>query len=188
MKKIPTIFDRNWQSDRKVNATLVVDFDFEGAIATEKIDGTNIRITMRSGTVVRIEKRRNPSKLQKQEGISEPWYMDADPYATADKWIFDAVKHTDLAQVPDGEWSAEAYGKNIQGNPLKMDKNQVFLFSLPSWRETISLTQVPHEFDALRSYLFTQKSSMHPDALMEGIVWHHPNGQMAKIKRKDFAQ
>ncbi|MEM6804678.1 MAG: hypothetical protein AAF696_24995, partial [Bacteroidota bacterium] len=96
MRKIPTIFDRNWDTDRKVNAKLAVDFDFEQAIATEKIDGTNIRITMRQGTVVRVEKRRNPNKAQKQQGIQEPWYVDAIESAKEDKWIYDAVKSTDL--------------------------------------------------------------------------------------------
>lgn len=40
MRKIKIIFDRNWETDRKVNAKLVVDFDFAEATATEKLDGT----------------------------------------------------------------------------------------------------------------------------------------------------
>lgn len=52
MEKIPTLFDRNWDSDRKVNPTLAVaDFDFDQAIATEKLDGTNVRVTVRNKTV-----------------------------------------------------------------------------------------------------------------------------------------
>ena len=48
MHKIRTIFDRNWESDRKVNSKLIVtDFDFSKAIATEKLDGMNVRITVR---------------------------------------------------------------------------------------------------------------------------------------------
>ena len=78
MEKIPTIFDRNWDGNRKVNEKLVVlEFDFENAIATEKLDGTNVRITVRNHTVVRVEKRKNPSKIQKQKGIKDPWYIDA---------------------------------------------------------------------------------------------------------------
>ena len=186
MRKILTIFDRDWDKDRKVVPQFIVDFAFEEAVATEKLDGTNIRITIRKGTVVRVEKRRNPSKVQKQQGITEPWYVDADTYDNADKWIFDAVKNTDFVDVPDGEWSAEAIGPNIQGNPLNLDKNQVFIFSLPDWRAKITLTDVPTEFEALQTYLSQQKSSVGNDCLMEGIVWHHPNGDMVKIKRKDF--
>ena len=50
----------------------LVNFNFEEAIATEKLDGMNIRLTIRSGGVVRVEKRRNPSKVQKLKRIVEP--------------------------------------------------------------------------------------------------------------------
>jgi len=185
MRKIFTIFDRNWETDRKVNEKLIVDFNFEEAIATEKLDGMNIRLTVRGGTIVRVEKRRNPSKIQKQKGITEPWYVDADAFASQDKWIFDAVKNTDFTEVRDGEWSAEAIGKNIQGNPLNLENNQVFLFSLPEWKERIIFNNVPYTYEGLRTFLKDQKSLIGHDAPIEGIVWHHPNGDMVKIKRKD---
>ena len=186
MRKISTIFERNWGGNRSVIPHLIVEFDFETAIATEKLDGTNIRVTVRNGGVVRVEKRKNPTKLEKQKGILNPWYVDADEYATQDKWIFDAVKNTDLSKVPDGEWPAEAIGKNIQGNPLNLEGNQIFIFSLPSWRKKITLNNVPTTFEGIKDYLSTQKSLIGNDCLMEGIVWHHPNGEMVKIKRKDF--
>lgn len=186
MRKILTIFERNWEGDRKIVPQLIVDFDFKSAIATEKLDGTNVRITIRNGEAVRIEKRRNPSKIQKQKGIVNPWYVDADEFASQDKWIFDAVKNTELKGIPDGEWSAEALGKNIQGNPLNLEKNELFFFSIPEWREKIMLEDVPTEFEEIREYLLKQKSKIGNDCLMEGIVWHHPNGEMVKIKRKDF--
>ena len=186
MRKIQTIFDRNWETDRKVNSKLIVDFDFEGAIATEKLDGMNIRLTIRNGIVVRSEKRRNPSKIQKKDGIFDPWYVDVDEYSSQDKWIVDAIRNTDFSKVRDGEWSAEAIGKNIQGNPLNLENNQVFIFSLPEWREKIILEDAPTSFMELRAYLKKQKSKVGNDCLIEGIVWHHPGGDMVKIKRKDF--
>lgn len=186
MRKILTIFERNWDGDRKIVPKLIVDFDFSSAIATEKLDGTNVRITVRNGEAVRIEKRRNPSKVQKQKGIMNPWYVDADEFASQDKWIFDAVKNTTLKEIPDGEWSAEAIGKNIQGNPLNLERNELFFFSIPEWREQIILEDAPTDFDEIQEYLSTQKSKIGKDCLMEGIVWHHPSGNMVKIKRKDF--
>lgn len=186
MRKIKTIFDRNWDTNRKVNSTIAVDFNFDEAIATEKLDGMNIRVTIRNGTLVRLEKRRNPSKVQKQNGITEPWYVDANESASQDKWLFDATQNTDFSEVPDGEWSAEAIGKNIQGNPLLLENNRVFIFSLPDWKERIILKDVPCHFDELKEYLDKQKSLIGNNAPIEGIVWHHPNGDMVKIKRKDF--
>lgn len=186
MRKILTIFERDWEGNRKILPQLIVDFDFKSAVATEKLDGMNIRVTVRNEKAVRVEKRRNPSKIQKQNGIVHPWYVDAHESDPQDKWIFDAVKNTDLTEVPDGEWSAEAIGKNIQGNPLNLKKNQIFFFSIPFWRSRITLEDVPTDFDEIRVYLSTQKSKIGNNCLMEGIVWHHPNGDMVKIKRKDF--
>ena len=188
MEKIPTIFDRNWEGDRKVNSTLVVaNFDFNSAIATEKLDGTNIRVTVRNSTVVRVEKRRNPNKVQKKQGIEDPWYVDADEFDNADAYIFEAVKTTDFTDVPDGEWSAEALGEKIQGNPLKLEGHKLFLFSLNNWKEQVVYQNVPTDFKGLKKWLPEQKSIFGNDCGIEGIVWHNlATGEMCKIKIKDF--
>src|SRR3990167_10500026 len=111
MKKIKTIFERDWEGNRKVIDKYIDGFSPDlliGSLATEKMDGTNVRITIRNHMVVRVEKRRNPDKLQKAKGIEEPWYIDADEFGPGDKWTYDALKNTDLSVVPDGEWSGEA--------------------------------------------------------------------------------
>ncbi|MGD1839908.1 MAG: hypothetical protein ACFB0B_03295 [Thermonemataceae bacterium] len=188
MEKIPTIFDRNWDGDRKVNSKLVVpEFDFGNAIATEKLDGMNIRVTVRNHTIVRVEKRRNPSKIQKKQGIKEPWYVDADEFDKADTYLFDAVKNTDFSDVPDGEWSAEALGEKIQGNPLNLKGHTLFIFSLNDWRQKVVYPDVPTDFEELKKWLPQQKSLFGNDCGIEGIVWHNiNNGEMCKIKIKDF--
>lgn len=195
MNKIPTIFDRDWDGDRAVVprwapefAALVRSLDeddlvAESAVATEKLDGTNIRITVRAGTCVRVEKRRNPSKQQKRDGISEPWYVDASADDPADRFIFEAVANAVLLDAPDGEWPAEAIGPKIQGNPLALDHHEVVLFSLG--RAPI-LRDVPTDFDELREWLPSQRSALNPDVPIEGVVWHWPDGRMAKIKTADF--
>src|SRR4051794_29594131 len=130
MQKISTIFERNWEGNRGVINKLIVPLErLEHAHATEKVDGTNVRMTVRNHVLVRLEKRRNPDKIQKAKGITDPWYIDADEYDSQDKWLFDAAKNTDLTAIEDGEWSGEAFGKNIQGNPLQWEKNTIFLFS-----------------------------------------------------------
>ncbi len=42
----------------------------------------------------------------------------------------------------------------------------------------IILTDFPRTFDKIRIYLETHE--------FEGVVWHHPDGRMVKVKRKDF--
>lgn len=183
MKKIKTIFERDWDGNRKViNQALVAEDILKLAVATEKLDGTNVRLTVRNHEVMRVEKRRNPDKIQKQKGIEEPWYTEADQYSPEDKWIFDAVKNTDLSEVEDGEWSGEALGTNIQGNPLNLDKNVVVLFS---YGQAPILEDVPTDYEGLKAWLPTAQSK-YGTGNIEGIVWHTPGGEMYKIKTKDF--
>jgi hypothetical protein len=69
MKKIKTIFDRDWEGDKTVIDKALVDLDkLLGCWATEKLDGMNVRLTVRNHTIVRVEKRRNPDKIQKHKG------------------------------------------------------------------------------------------------------------------------
>ncbi|MCH7534928.1 MAG: hypothetical protein IH948_04160, partial [Bacteroidetes bacterium] len=150
---------------------------------TEKIDGTNVRVTVRNHEVVRLEKRRNPSKIQKAKGITDPWYVDADEYDPQDKYIFEGIKNTFFENTPDGEWSGELVGKNIQGNPLNGIDNRIIFFSLG---EAPEFENVPTTFDELKEWLPKQKSKYGHDCGIEGIVWHHPDGSMYKIKCKDF--
>jgi hypothetical protein len=188
MEKIPTLFDRNWDTNRKVNEKVAVEhFDFDNAIATEKLDGMNVRITVRNHIVVRVEKRRNPDKSQKANGIIDPWYVDANETDNADAYIFEAVKNTDFATVPDGEWSAEALGEKIQGNPLNLVGHTLFFFTLTDWREKVTFEHVPTDFEGLKKWLPEQKTKFGNDTGIEGIVWHNlTNGEMCKIKVKDF--
>lgn len=185
--KIKTIFERDWEGNRKVVETYV-DGAFMAitgnCVATEKLDGTNVRLTVRNHMVVRVEKRRNPDKVQKAKGIEEPWYTEADPYAPGDKHILNAVENTDLSEVPDGEWSGEAIGPDIQGNPLNLDSNRVYLFSVSKLVEPWN--DVPVTYEELKEWLPKQKSKYGNDCGIEGIVWHCADGRMFKIKKKDF--
>lgn len=182
MKKIKTIFDRDWEGNRKVVDKPLVDYSIlQDAIATEKLDGTNVRITLRNHIVVRVEKRRNPDKIQKAKGIEEPWYVDASEYEPQDKWIYDGLKNTDF-DLPDGEWSGELIGTNVQGNPLGLDKNIIVFFS---YGQAPVFIDVPTSYEDLKVWLPSQQSK-YGTGKIEGIVWHCKNGDMFKIKCKDF--
>lgn len=184
MEKIPTIFDRgeDFKVTREPRKGCEWVFAGEGR-ATEKLDGTNCRLTIRAGQIVRVEKRRNPSKVQKQQGVVDGWYVEGDSNAKEDKWIFEAVRGTDVSGWPDGEHPVEALGPNIQGNALGLTKNLCVPFNL----EIPVYENVPRDFEGLRSFLKMLDSRFSPGHPAEGIVFHHPDGRRAKIKRKDFA-
>lgn len=186
MKKIQTIFERNWDGDGKILNQYVEDLNPKGLLtakATEKLDGQNVRVTVRNHTWVRLEKRRNPDKIQKHKGIAEPWYVDATDGDPQDKYMFEALRNTDLSSIPDGEWSGECLGLNVQGNPLKLTKNIIVFFSLG---QAPVFENVPITFEELKTWLPVQKSKLGNDAPIEGIVWHCSDGSMFKIKVKDF--
>jgi hypothetical protein len=136
-----------------------------------------------------VEKRRNPDNIQKAKGIIEPWYVDAYD-CPDDKFIMEAARNTDISVVEDGEWSGEALGPKIQGNPLNLDKHTVFLFSVPEIRMKVVFEGVPTDFDGLMEWLPQQKSKYGNDCGIEGIVWWNwdENNPVTKIKTKDFEQ
>ena len=184
MKKIATIFDRDWDGDKTVIDKYAIDPEiFNYTTATEKLDGMNVRVTIRNSQYVRLEKRRNPDKTQKQRGITEPWYKDADEYDKGDQWLFDALRNSELEKLPDGEWSGEALGPNIQGNPLNLETNRIVFFSL---NQAPVFENVPTTWSELKDWLPLQKSKYGKNCGIEGIVWHLPDGSMFKIKTKDF--
>jgi hypothetical protein len=183
MEKIPTLFDRDdhFKVTDKVRAGCEWVLAGEGS-PTEKLDGMNVRLTVRSGQLVRVEKRRNPSAKQKHQGIIDGWYVDADESSPEDRWIYEAARGTVIADWPDGEHPSEALGPNIQGNPLGLEKHLCLPFNLraPVFKDA------PRTFAGLKAWLERAESLFSPGHLAEGIVFHHPDGRRAKIKRKDF--
>ena len=122
MRKIPTIFERDGNKlTRKRTKGCEWVFKGEGC-ATEKLDGTNVRLTVRAGVIVRVEKRRNPTRQQKEAGIIDPWYVDAENKPDS-KHILKAVANTYTRDWPDGEHCCEAIGPKIR-QAVSQDSNQ----------------------------------------------------------------
>ena len=77
---------------------------------------------------------------------------------------------------------ADGLGDGVQGNPLGLEKHICAPFNL-----TIpTFDQVERTFSGLKETLLKLESQYSPGHLTEGIVFHHPDGRRAKIKRKDF--
>lgn len=183
MEKIPTLFERDEHFHVVDRPRAECAWVFEGAgVGTEKLDGTNVRLTVRSGQLVRVEKRRNPSRAQKAQGITDGWYVDTVEGAGDDKWILAAAGNTDVTGWPDGEHPCEALGPRIQSNPLGLETHVCVPFNLAA----PTLPGVPRNYAALQKFLATLESHYAPGHPAEGIVFHHPDGRRAKLKRKDF--
>ncbi len=192
MRKIPTLFVRDPKQPRFLLQEthpdclwVVTLWNSDTMLATEKLDGTNVRLTIRSGSIVRLEKRRNPTKRQKASDIVMPWYVDAECGAS-DKWIREAAEGTDTSNWPDGEHCCEALGPKIQGDPLGLEQHLCYPFDLKA--DEIALKRPSAcDFGTLRKWIHSLGSVLSPGHHAEGVVFHVIDGpSRAKLKRRDF--
>jgi Family of unknown function (DUF5565) len=86
-----------------------------------------------------------------------------------DKWHMAAFEGRTF---PDGTY--ELIGPKVQGNPEKVENHILAAHNDP----TLVLASVPRTYDELQAWM--------ADKDIEGIVWHHPDGRMAKLKLRDF--
>lgn len=86
------------------------------------------------------------------------------------------------AVIRDQHFTAGTYeliGPAVNGNPEMEAAHRLVRHG----SETI-WTPSPAEFNRLRAQILDYYDCYHH----EGVVWHHPDGRMAKIKAKDFAR
>ena len=179
MKKIPTLYARDWQGDRsrvinEVNPECAWVLDGQGR-ATRKWDGT--AILMRAGRAF----KRYDAKAGRTPPVEFEPAQDADPKTghwpgwlpasdgPADRWLREALgPRADL--VYDGTY--ELIGPKVQGNPERWPEHALVRHG------SAHLTIADARFETVRHYLEINA--------IEGIVWHHDDGRMAKITRRDF--
>lgn len=181
MKKIPSLFQRNYDGDRLVRDEVVPEAAWviagEGK-ATRKWDGTACMI--RSG---KLYKRYDAKQGKTLPAGWEPCEEAPDPHTghwpgwvpvemgAEDRWYREAFTEFE-GGPPDGDGTYELVGPKVQGNPEGFDRHRLIPHG-----EYI-LADVPRDFVGIRAYLSREE--------IEGIVWHHPDGRMVKIKRRDF--
>ena len=175
MQKIGSLFKRDYEGTRLVYDEVVPGSEWvlagEG-VATRKFDGTCCMV--QDGKLYkRFDAKAGKAAPEGFLPAQEPdvttghwpgWLLVGD--SAADQWHREAF----TGEETDGTY--ELCGPKVQGNPDKFEKHVL----VPHGREV--LDDAPRSFEALKSYL--------EDLEMEGIVWHHPDGRMVKIKRKDF--
>ena len=178
MKKIPTLFERDWIGDRTRVLNQIhpgCDWVLAGeGIATRKIDGTCCLI--RDGVLYKRRELRQgeaaPAGFEladtdAETGKSMGWLPVGD--GPEDRWHREAFHGQ-----PDGTY--ELMGPKIQGNPDKLPEHVLIPHSLDAL--AFPGDPPPRSFDGLRDWLAGRD--------IEGIVFHHPDGRRAKIKLRDF--
>ena len=182
MKKIPTLFKRDFD---KPNHPITPEYN-EGTewvlagegVATRKYDGMCClvrdhklykRYEVKDGRIA-------PSDFEQvafDEETKKAYGWVQVGWGSEDKYFREAIEggNPDKVDLRDGTY--ELLGPKVQSNPENSDSH-----TLQSHDDAEPLTIDLITFDALKMTL---------EALdIEGIVWHHPDGRMVKIKKKDF--
>jgi hypothetical protein len=177
MQKIISLFQRNYDGDHLVRDELVLGAEWVQAgegVATRKWDGTACLV--RGGKLY----RRYDAKHGKTPPVGWEAAQEPDPVTGHHPgWL--AVgegpedKHYRVAwaretNLPDGTY--ELCGPHFQSNPEHFEVDQFAQHGLGTYPDC------PRDFEGLKAW-FNGRD-------IEGIVWHHPDGRMVKIKTKDF--
>ena len=183
MNKIPTIFVRDWDGTIGPPARLVLDLGADGCewvfagegVATVKYDGTCCLI--RDGRLFKRQEVREGKLLlegfevvgyDSETGKTVGWLPVGD--GPEDKWHREAFTVDPPIPLRDGTY--ELVGPKVQGNPERFDHHALIDHS------EAEQTDAPRDYDGLRDFFAGED--------IEGVVWHHPDGRMAKVKAKDF--
>ena len=179
MKKIISLFQRNYDGDRLVRDEVVPGAEWvlagEGT-ATQKFDGTACSIwSAKLWKRYTVKRGRKPPELF--TGAS-----DVDPVTGKQTgWVpigdgLEDQYHREALRNPDGylhDGTYELVGPKIQGNPEGFQCHTLLRHG------AYHLNGAPaRTFEAIKAYL--------KETAIEGIVWHHSDGRMVKIKAKDF--
>jgi hypothetical protein len=178
MIKIPTVFKRDPSNMSRILCEVTPGCEWvisgEG-IATRKFDGTCVLV--RGG---RMFKRYDAKHGKTPPPDFEPAQPAPDPVTghwpgwvpvgegPDDRWHRDAFG----AGGPYGDGTYELCGPRIQKNP------EGFSIHILVRHGTDILHTMPRDFGGLQRALCGYN--------IEGVVWHHPDGRMAKVKGRDF--
>jgi len=185
VEKIISLFARNYDGDRLVRDEIVPGAEWVVAgegVATQKWDGTACLV--RDGLFYkRYDAKRGKTPPLGFEPAQEPdpvtghwpgWVFVGN--GPEDRWHREAWVQPDVApgqRLPPEDGTYELVGPKIQGNPEGLERHRLMRHG-----KVGVLPDAPRDFAGLRTYL--------DGGGIEGIVWHHPDGRMVKIKARDF--
>jgi hypothetical protein len=184
MRKIPTVFERDEETQRRfvkneVNPAAKWVLDGEG-IATRKYDGTCV---MFDGTGWWVRREVKPGKdapanflpMETDETTGKTVGWELAHHSGFSKFLDEALATWDMTS-PNKQGTYELCGPRINQNPEGFDHHVL----IPHGQTILAMAPAGtgRTFHNLRSFLSTID--------YEGIVWHHPDGRMAKLKKRDF--
>ena len=200
MEKIISLFKRDYEGTRQIYDEIVPGAEWvvngEG-VATVKWDGTSCKVD--GGKLyARYDAKQLPTqpspdgrslpKVTAPKAPPEGFVPAQDPDPVTGHWPGWVL----VQDQPQYKWHREAWesgcdsadeqfkdgqtyelcGPKVGGNPERFNRHVLIPHG------NIQMLDCPRDFDGIKEYLATRD--------IEGIVWHHPDGRMVKVKAKDF--
>lgn len=177
MRKITTLFVRDENDRRHVTRDVTPGCEWVVAgegVPTRKYDGTCV---MYDGAAWWARREVKPGKttppgfvpVETDETTGKTVGWEPVEQSAFARWHEDALRQ--CADPLPGTY--ELCGPKINGDPEKYGVHRLIR------HETAEhLDDAPRDFEGLAMWLSAQS--------YEGVVWHHPDGRMAKLKRRDF--
>lgn len=181
MQKIISLFQRNYDGNRQIRNEVTPGAEWvlsgEG-IATQKWEGTCCMI--KNGQYYKRHEVKNGNMppdgfIPAQEpdpitGDCPGWIKIGN--GPEDKYFREAYDPFNPLSMKLDDGTYELVGPKINGNKENFIKHILIMHGVDEFIDN------PRTFDDIKAFLNSEK--------VEGIVWHHPDGRMAKIKAKDF--
>lgn len=185
MRKIPTLFKREFDGHKVVNILPEVTPGFEWVLngegrATLKLDGACCAI-IDGELYKRYDAKRGktpPAGSLPCEPAPDPvtghwpFWVKCDENNPSDKWFIAAYQMRIKDRWPLITATYEAIGPHFNGNPYNLPEDYMIRHG------TGLISQFPRDFEGMREYLRTHD--------IEGIVFWKDNEPQCKIKRSDF--
>lgn len=185
MRKIPTLFVRGWDGNpryvtREPNPVCSWVFDGEGE-ATVKWDGVCVMLDDQGEWWARREvkpgKAEPPKFLLIEEDAETGKRVGWEPI---DQSGF-AKYHVEATAGSSHEFAPGTYellGPKVNGNPDRFAGHVLMRHGWAPLSLREDVKTAPRDYDGLAAWLHGRD--------FEGLVFHHPDGRRAKIKRRDF--
>jgi len=156
-------------------------FEDPSVRAIEKLHGTNVSIVVKNGVIDSMWNRTaripffNKGKRFIINGLLESYERG-------------------YCELEDGQWFGELIGPKVNGNPYNLEHNLWIPFKTYSWNKLFykSWGKYPKTYDSISGWfktlmpLFYMRQHSGEEGFVEGIVFTHPDGRMAKLRTDMF--
>lgn len=183
MQKIPTLFVRNPEDRRHVLNEVTPSCEWvlagEGR-PTRKWDGTCVMLGENGTWWARREVKPGktpppnylPISTDETTGKTVGW--EPIEQSAFVKYHAEALSNSAISRPG----TYELVGPKVNGNPDGFEAHVLMPHGWARLSERLDIESAPRDFDGLREWLIARP--------YEGVVWHHADGRMAKLKKKDF--